>query len=243
MASKKYSNDPQLAPLIQAQSQLDSAKKAYDEKVKQAKTALAQAQKAHKGLVGMAHDKLDAENKHWTTPIGSFAGSKLYYSHLSFGTEDLPLSDQVTTNLEVGANVVLTISNGQQNIRLTSETKELQKARDYSDQIRHVAAEAAQTQAAHEKNVAVLTDNLTQISHDTTQIDQAQKDLYYAQAQQGPIQAASLKVSEVRSHINPDVLKKYDERGRRKPGALMPIIILILILILIVMSVLYALLL
>lgn len=231
----KADNDPQLAPLIQAQAQLDAARKTYDEKVAQAKSSLRQATKAHDGLVGMAKDKLGAENKRWDSPIGSFGDARLYYSHVVIGQDSLDLGADLSTSVATEqSDVTLTVSSGGRSLSLHCPEKDLSKARDFSDQIRQVASEAPANTAAHEKNVAVLTQSLEQITADTTQIDQAQKDLDYATAQQGPIQAASLKVSEVRSHISPDVLKKYDQRGRRKTGSMLVIVILAILLVVMV---------
>lgn len=236
----KADNDPQLAPLIRAQAQLDAARKTYDEKVSQAKASLRQAQKAHDGFVGVAQDKLDAENKRWNSPIGSFAEAKLYYSHLDLGSQSIPIGEGVSTTVTTEqSDVTLRVQYAGQSLELHCGEKDLKKARDFADQIRQVGSEAAANTAAHDKNVSVLTANLEQTRADTTQVDQAQKDLDYATAQQGPIQAASLNVSEVRSHINPDVLKKYDNRGRKKAGSSMAVIIILCVL-LVVMVFLYA---
>lgn len=235
----KADNDPELAPLIQAQAQLDAAKKTYNEKVSQAKSSLRQATKAHDGLVGVAKDKLDAENKRWDSPIGSLGEAQLFYSRLVIGRDSLDLRPDMSTSVATEqSDVTLTVTSGGRSLSLHCPEKDLSKARDFSDQIRQVASEAEANAAAHEKNVAVLTQNLDQITADTTQIDQAQKDLDYATSQQGPIQAASLRVSEARSHINPDVLKKYDQRGRKKNSSMAVIIILAILLV--VMVVLYS---
>lgn len=231
MANSKIARDPRLAQVVAAQAQLDQAKKIYDDKVKQARTALRQAQKSHQGLVGLAQDKIDAENKRWNSPIGTFAGSKLFYSHLSNGSEDLPLAADLTTAVTTGDDgVTLSVTSGTRTLTVHGEVKDLQKARDFSDQIREVAKQAASNTAAHEKNISVLTASLNQIKSDTAQVTQAQKDLDYASAQQGPIQSASLRLSEVRSHVNPDLLKKYDQRNQRKIGWGMVVIILFILL-------------
>lgn len=239
----RKNDDPRLAPLIQAQSQLDAARTTYEEKVKHAQDALKRAKKAHAGMVGMAKDRLDAENKRWSTPVGTFEDAKLYYDRLVNNGQTLRLEPGISTGVSTtNSNVTLTAKTSQSSLELHCEEKRLDKARDFADQIRQIAEESKKNTSAHERNVAVLANSLAEAKADTSQIEQAQKDLDYASAQQGPIQAASLKVSQVREHINPELLRKYDGQ-RRSPEQSRGLVIFVVIVVLIVVSLIFGILL
>ncbi len=95
----KADNDPELAPLIQAQAQLDAAKKTYDEKVSQAKSSLRQATKAHDGLVGVAMTSSTRKTNGWTARSARWARHNPLYSRLVIGRDSLDLRPDMSTSV------------------------------------------------------------------------------------------------------------------------------------------------